>query len=459
MDLPIMRITHTDAAERLLLYLAAGIYSAAEIQQRFGYSQPTVSRLLTQVGGVVLAIGNGRARRYARIRDVRGLGGEFPVYRIDADGNAQLLGTLFAVAHTEYLWRPVDAREQLFKSLPWFLADLHPEGFTGRAFVRQLHQELGLPPRSVDWREDHVLMALARRGEDTMGNLVVGQESIERYFRMVRELKSHISEEETPAAYQRLAREAMDGQPAGSSAGGEQPKFTAVIEREGGIRNVLVKFSPPVGTEEGERWADLLRCEHHALTIIQQTAGIPAAQSRILEAGERVFLEVIRFDRSGSFGRQPIISLRTMDNEFYGFQDSWINAANRMENDGRLSPQEAGSLRWLSLFSSLVANNDQHFGNISLVMVDGGKKFRLAPAYDVLPMLYRPADGAAPSRTFTPPAAIAGAPGEWASALDCAALFWKRVKEDPRISEGFRSICSENHDAVLRLYGGPRLFA
>jgi hypothetical protein len=454
-----MRTKNSDTVDRLLSFLTAGIYSAVDIQQRFGYSQPTVSRLISQISDKIIVIGNARSRRYTALRNVRSLGGKFPVYKIDSEGNAHLLGTLFAVAHDDFLWRPVDGREQQFRSLPWFLADLHPEGFVGRAFVRQLHQELGLPPRSVDWNEDHVLTALARRGEDTMGNLVVGQESVERYFRMVSALPVHIRPEEIPDTYPRLAREAMEGQPSGSSAGGEQPKFTAIIERDGTVQSVLVKFSPPVSTEEGRRWADLLLCEHHALRIIQQNAGIPAAQSSIIEAGRRVFLEVVRFDRTGSFGRQPIISLRAVDNEFCGFQDSWVNAANRMENDGRLSPQEAGSLRWLSVFSTLIANNDQHFGNVSLIMADGSNRLNLAPAYDVLPMLYRPMDGAVPTRVYTPPAAIPGAPHEWSSALDCACLFWGRVKGDARISEGFRLICSENHDAILRLYSGPRLIA
>lgn len=454
-----MRTNKSDTAGQLLSFLATGIYSAVEIQHRFGYSQPTVSRLISQISGKILNIGKARSRRYTVLRDIRGLGGEFPVYKIDFDGNAHLLGTLFAVAHDEFLWSAIGGSEQLFRSLPWFLADLRPEGFVGRAFVRQLHQDLGLPPRSADWNEDHALTALARRGEDNIGNLVVGQESIERYLRMVRELTVSIRSEDIPDTYSRLSREAMEGQPSGSSAGGEQPKFTAIIEREGIVQSVLVKFSPPVSTDEGRRWADLLICEHHALEIIQHAAAFPAAQSNIIEAGGRLFLEVVRFDRTGLFGRQPVISLRAVDNEFYGFQDSWVNAANRMESDGRLSPEDAGPLRWLSVFGSLIANNDQHFGNVSLIMGDGGKRFNLAPAYDVLPMLYRPMDGSVPTRVFTPPAAIPGAPREWSSALDCACLFWERVKDDARISEGFRLICSENHSAMLRLYSGPKIIA
>lgn len=454
-----MQSNNLDTLERLLAFLATGIYSAPEIQQRFRYSQPTVSRLLAQVSDKIIIIGNARSRRYTKMRDVRRLGGDFPIYNIDADGNAHLIGNLIAVAHDHFLWKPVSAPGQLFRSLPWFIADLRPDGFAGRAFVRRLHQELGLPPRGIDWNEDHVLSALARRGEDTMGNLVIGQESVDRYFRMVRELPAPLREEAIADTYPRLAQEAMDGQPAGSSAGGEQPKFTAMVERDGVIQNVLVKFSPPVSTEEGRRWADLLICEHHALQIISQNAGIPAAHSNLVEAGGRLFLEVVRFDRSGLFGRLPIISLRAVDNEFYGFQDNWINAANRMAKDGRLSQEEAGSLRWLSVFGSLIGNNDQHFGNVSLITVDGSKRFTLAPAYDVLPMVYRPMDGAVPSRPFTPPAVIPGAPNEWPAALECAGLFWDRTRSDLRISEGFRLICDQNHHAVQGLSAGPRLFA
>jgi hypothetical protein len=454
-----MQPNNLDTLDRLLSFLATGIYSAPEIQQRFHYSQPTVSRFLAQLNDKIIIIGNARSRRYTKMRDVRGLGGDFPIYNIDADGNAHLIGNLIAVAHDQFLWKTASAPGQLFRSLPWFIADLHPDGFVGRAFVRRLHQELGLPPRSIDWNEDHVLSALARRGEDTMGNLVIGQESVDRYFRMIRELPVPLREELIVDTYPRFAQEAMDGQPAGSSAGGEQPKFTAIIERNGVAQNVLVKFSPPVSTEEGRRWADLLICEHHALGIIRQNAGIPAAHSNLVEAGGRLFLEVVRFDRTGLFGRLPIISLRAIDNEFYGFQDNWINAANRMAKDGRLSQEEAGSLRWLSVFGSLIGNNDQHFGNVSLIMVDGSKRCTLAPAYDVLPMVYRPMDGALPTRPFAPPTVIPGAPNEWPSALERASLFWDRTRSDVRISEGFRLICDQNHIAVQGLSAGPRLFA
>jgi hypothetical protein len=151
--------------------------------------------------------------------------------------------------------------------------------------------------------------------------------------------------------------------------------------------------------------------------------------------------------------------LRAIDNEFYGFQDNWVNAANRMANDGRLSTQDAGSLRWLSVFGSLIGNNDQHFGNVSLITLDGSKPYSLAPAYDMLPMAYRPVDGAVPSRPLTVPAVVSGAPNEWSSALESAGRFWNQTTSDIRISEAFRTICSANYAIVTELRAGPRLFA
>jgi len=44
-----------------------------------------------------VVIGKARSRRYTLRRDVRGLGGDSPVFRVDPDGNASTLGVLSAV--------------------------------------------------------------------------------------------------------------------------------------------------------------------------------------------------------------------------------------------------------------------------------------------------------------------------------------------------------------------------
>jgi len=449
-----MTRAQNDNQTRLLAYLAAGVRTSEDIQKRLGLSQPTVSRLIASLSEKIVVIGKARARRYTLRRDVRGLGGDFPVFRIDRDGNASSDGVLSAIGHDEYLWQPKIGEAVASKSLPWFLADLRPDGFTGRAFVRRMHEDLALPPRGLDWHDDHVLVALSRRGEDSMGDLIVGQESLDRYFRLTRESAAPIPQDELPSAYPEMARLAMDGQPVGSSAGGEQPKFTVSIERAGEVLNVLVKFSPPIDSIEGRRWADLLVCEQIALQLVQEK-GVPAVKTALLESEGRVFLEVVRFDRVGRFGRLPMISLRAIDNEFYGWQDNWVAAAKRVEADNRMSREDARNLRWLSVFGDLIANTDQHFVNISLASEAG--HYSLLPAYDMLPMLYRPMDGAAPVKAFRPPAFSTSAAGEWDSALSAAIIFWERAGEDLRISQDFRLICRANLKIVRDLESGPRL--
>ncbi|HBG07232.1 MAG TPA: type II toxin-antitoxin system HipA family toxinoxin YjjJ [Geobacter sp.] len=444
-----------DKEARLLAYLATGVRTSEDIQKRLNLSQPTVSRLISSLGGKIVIIGKARSRRYTLRRDLRGLGGDFPVFGIDQDGNASSIGVLSAVGRDEYLWQPKGEGAVHYKSLPWFLSDLRPDGFTGRAYVRRLSEALSLPTRIFDWNDDHVLVALSRRGEDLMGNLIIGQESLDRYFRLSREESPPLSPNELLDAYPKMANEAMEGQPAGSSAGGEQPKFTARIEREGEIQNVLVKFSPPFHSIEGRRWADLLVCEQIALRLVEEK-GVPAVKTSLLEAENRVFLEVVRFDRVGRYGRLPMVSLRAIDNEFYGVQDNWVAAANRMEAHNRLSREDARNLKWLSVFGDLIANTDKHFGNVSLVEGEGGR-FHLAPAYDMLPMFYRPLDGAAHERTFKPPAFSTAASGEWDSALRAAITFWETAGEDLRISDEFRRICRSNSKIVRDLETGPRL--
>lgn len=442
---------------QLLAFLSTGIYSAVDIQNRFSWSQATTSRAISRCKSRILVVGSARATRYTRLRDVRGLGGRFPVFKVDDRGDVDRIGDLCAVANDRFVWLPTHTTPEYYRSLPWFISDLRPDGFVGRAFVRLMHEDLNLPLSVLDWNEDHVLVALARRGEDCMGNLIVGQESLERYFRMTRRSLAPVQTGEEAVLYARMAQAAMEGDPAGSSAGGEQPKFTAMVQHNDGIKHFLVKFSPYVDTDEGRRWADLLICEHHALNIVQES-GIRATQTRIIEGDGRVFLEARRFDRTAVFGRLPIISLRAVALEFLG-ADSWIDAAELMQADGRMSAEDATSLRWLSVFSDLIANTDQHMGNVSLIMTEGRRRFDLAPAYDILPMHYRPRDSRVPGGKFNPPSSTPRAARAWDSALAAACIFWERVSRDERISQPFREICAGNLRQVLDLRNGPRLRA
>jgi len=151
----------------LIPYLMAGPRTAAEIVERLGVSQPTVSRLLRRMAPEVMALGRSRAARYGLRREIRGpgrvLGGDLPVYRVDHDGRAREIG-LLAVLHGGCWYESLEGgTSAVYDDLPWFLDDMRPQGFVGRALA-QSAQDLGLPPRLGDWNNDHALVWLVQRG-------------------------------------------------------------------------------------------------------------------------------------------------------------------------------------------------------------------------------------------------------------------------------------------------------
>ena len=68
-----------------------------------------------------------------------------------------------------------------FDGLPLFLVDARPQGFLGRGFARR-HAELELRADPDTWSDDDVVVALARAGEDVVGDLVVGDASARRLY-------------------------------------------------------------------------------------------------------------------------------------------------------------------------------------------------------------------------------------------------------------------------------------
>jgi len=436
-------------ANQLLSILYDRPLPARKLRQLLGDISPaTLSRLTRRLGTKIISFGQARASTYARPRDVRGIGQQLPVYCIDGQGNAHCAGTLWSL-QGGWWWSGSVWPSGYYAHLPWFVQDLKPDGFVGHAFARRFSTELGLAERLSSWKDDDILVALARRGDDTVGDVIVGEESLARYLSASR-LQPVTN---TPADYPRLAEEALAGDPAGSSAGGEQPKFTVLTEREGSPVRVLVKFSPLLTTPIGQRWSDLLVCEHIALTLAGEM-GISAASSTVHHVGNRTFLEVDRFDRTGLFGRSPVNSLTVVDAEFIGVGSNWSAAAQKLRLAKLLSPEDTAHLATLDLFGSLIANTDRHHGNISLIPTNEERTgFKLSPVYDMLPMYYRPRDGEElPSGTYQ-----SASIGPLDSTYEYAKRFWVVAGNDPRISEPFRVLCTANHDVLEKMARGPRI--
>jgi hypothetical protein len=434
---------------RLTERLRRGPAGGGELRRLLGVSQPTLSRAIRRLEdrGEVVRAGSTRGARYGLARPVVSLGSQWPLYRIDESGAPRLLGPLFAIAPDHYHVRGGPARmAAMSDGLPYYLQDARPAGFLGRA-IPAAHPDLGLPPRVQDWSDDHVLAYLVRRGSENLGDLVLGTEALDR----------HLSGQQGPplvddsgraAHYPGLADAAMRGEPAGSSAQGEHPKFAAHVRGPRGVVPVLVKFSPPRGTAVGDRWADLLVAEGLASEFLA-AHGIASARSRLLEAGGRMFLESERFDRVGAAGRRGVVTLHAVDAELHGQLDRWAAAAVRLQRDGLLSAGDAACLALLDAFAELIGNTDRHFGNVSLFDEQQGP-FTLAPVYDMLPMLFAPTDGQLVERRFAPGGARAETLEAWPRAHALALGYWERLSRDERLSTEFRLRARECGEIVAR---------
>jgi hypothetical protein len=313
---------------------------------------------------------------------------------------------------------------------------MRPQGYIGRGFTRR-HPDLDLPPRIDDWRDDHHLISLARRGEDCVGDLIIGDESLNRFL-------EQIPSANHPDSYPHLARVSLTGQP-GSSAGGEQPKFATYSEG----RHVLVKFSGDDESAAARRWRDLLISESIALEMVR-AAGLPAATSRSLFIEGRQFLEVERFDRVGLRGRRAMLSLGAIDDEYFGHRGFWKDAAERMLAKQFVSTEDSRRMRWLDVFGQLIGNSDRHFGNLSF-FVKEDERFQLAPVYDMLPMLFAPVNGELIERTFTPTPPTADTLDVWPDAARWAVKYWERLVESNELSDEFRECCRRCMSAVEAL--------
>jgi transcriptional antiterminator len=89
--------------QTLLQLLAKQPQSAKELTQQLNISQPTVSRLLAKQPEVI-KIGQARATKYALKRNVRNMGYQWPVYRIDEQAHITLAGRLIAVYPQGFVW-------------------------------------------------------------------------------------------------------------------------------------------------------------------------------------------------------------------------------------------------------------------------------------------------------------------------------------------------------------------
>jgi hypothetical protein len=404
----------------------------------------------------VLRIGSRRGARYALRREIPAIGSEWPLYRVGSGGEPAEMGVLYAFAADEFYFEPTQvaiaagfAVSSFSAGIPYLLEDQRPGGFLGRAIPR-LFPQLNAPSRIQDWNDEHYLRYLTTYGSDVVGDLILGRAALDDYLQKVRMLAPRDAVQRH-LYFPELADQSMRAGVPGSSAQGEHPKFAVTLVEQGEVRHVLVKFSPPVNTEVGRRWSDLLIAEYWALATLI-AAGIPSAKSRIFQFENRTYLEVDRFDRIGLAGRVGVTSLFAIDTGFYGVLDNWIAAAERLHRDRRIDLQTLDRVRLISSFAELIGNTDMHFGNLAFYdRYDG--HFQLAPVYDMLPMLWAPAHDQLVARVYVPTDPSSDTLHVWGRARELAEGYWRMLVGEARMSEEFRAICA---DSLSKLESLPR---
>ena len=171
----------------------------------------------------------------------------------------------------------------------------------------------------------------------------------------------------------------------GTSMGGARPKV--VVEDRGPDGG-----APALWLAKFNRIDD--RFNHarveHAMLRLAAECGLTAAESRVVQVGERDVLLVRRFDRAhteAGYRRARMLSALTLlrAGDTHQDRDRWsyvllVEELRRLSSDSRADAHE---LFRRMLFNALISNTDDHPRNHAVIATDTA--FRLAPAYDLTP--------------------------------------------------------------------------
>jgi hypothetical protein len=367
-----------------------GASSSPEIQAYLGVSQATVSRLMVEVEDEVIVCGKGKATKYALAQPIGLEPAQQPIWMISQDGFPVRLGTLSLLGKSQ-IHIEADGVNHLFTSsqnevLPWYLSPLKAQGFLGRLLAQKL-SPFGVTPNPDTWGAEAALIGCLHT-HDAPGAILLGHDVSGAPKSVAR-----IPAENIAQTLDAITADLAKILPLGSSAGGDQPKFLAVNDKN---LPVLVKFSPPIGTPYGDRWGDLLRMEVLSNDVLA-SYGFDTANNEFVQTQTRSYLVSKRFDRVGINGRVHVVSLGAVHQCFVkGAYVNWAATCDALVRQGRLPRLDAEKVHAIFQFGKLIGNSDMHFGNASL-FVEGHTlaqlakaKFKLAPVYDMLPMRWRP---------------------------------------------------------------------
>ncbi len=384
------------------------------------------------------------------MRPLRGVSAPIPIYRVAESASATQIAEIdlsagegCTVFFNEQLEWPL--LSNAFDGIPYFVEDMRPQGFLGRQFALRQAEAFRVPTAPEDWADEHIFAILTTCGADQVGNYIVGDDAYQIFLESLRQDLVFLRDDEIDHAYPLIAEQATTGCFTGELVGGEFPKFTAARLIDGEPQHVIVKFTADDDTPRSRRWSDLLVCEHIASNVLRDQLGIETARSRICWAAGRTFLEVVRFDRHGAFGRSPVCSWASLNAGLIGLAgDPWPKGAARLQQHGWLNTDAVATVEKIWHFGRLISNTDMHDGNLSFV-----PGLAVAPVYDMLPMAYASQRGVdILDRDYLPHLPRPSEMSAWTVAARAATVFWQQASQDQRISAPFRAIGHHNADRL-----------
>ncbi len=429
----------------IIEYLERGPSTSKEIQAATGLSQTTIARKIRKMEDRIIAIPEGRTVKYAAVRNAFNSGNNIPLSIIDEVGKPYSIAHIRPLIHGGFFVEPIkdisfllfgESRIGLYEDLPYFLYDLRPQGFLGRQVAKRIASQCDdFPSDPRNWNSNHIGRYLISNGDDLPGNFIFGDRGLIGTGPQL----LLVTEEDYPD----LAQKAIEGEIVGSSAGGEQSKFTAFNENS--ECHVIVKFSPKDKNEIATRWRDILITEYHAAVVLNARV-FSAAIPGLIDINGQLFLESQRFDRIGALGRRSMISLQTIDSEFTGLGGNWPRVMKDLLKKNLVSSEDSLHAESLWWFGQLINNSDMHLGNLSLSI--NKDIFRLLPIYDMCSMGFAPkTSGEVPPFSFSPPDlnSISLTEDQREIVIEAAFEFWENVSMDNKISDQFRAYLQEGN--------------
>ncbi len=427
-----------------------GTLSARDAAAQLAVSVVTISRYAKAAGSSLLTLGRGQHTRYALPYYAYSDQAQWPLFWVGESGEVSEFALASLVKPSVFHLYGSGLNLYSNVDLTWPLTPLHLRGFLGRAQRALLGAvATNWVPTPESWPVAQRVFAAQSATLDHAGAVLFGQNAVGAWQTKCLEVGHPDDPTRLAPIYDRLADEASAGRVAGSSADGEQPKFSArITDPVGSVRDVLVKFSPPLGTPFGDRWNDLLRAEAHAASVLA-LAGFDVPHTRVIASQKRTYLESARIDRVGACGRRHLLPLGAVHAAFVtGAVQNWTVTLNTLWRMKRLPFEAVVRTQVLFIFGHLIGNSDMHFGNLGVIaktpeLLARGQ-FELAPVYDMLPMRFAPNPYDDFGYThFTPVLSPTAPKPVLQRASELARIFWQRNATDQQASAAWNAFADQ----------------